>query len=487
MTRQTIAQHYIDGSWLGADSGDIAESNNPATAETLGSYVLGSVDAAEAAIDAARRAFETTEWSQSPRLRAAVLFSYADNLQKRYREIVDSLTHENGKTLSEAEHETTAAISEARYYGGLARNIFGRMTELTPNAFSLLAKEPVGVAGIIVPWNAPVTLLVRSLAPALAAGCTAVIKSAPQTPLTNRIMIECLATIDALPAGVINSVNENGNLVGETMVNSKEVDVIPFTGSSRTGKIIMRNSADTLKRLSLELGGKAPAIVFEDADLDKSLAPITWASLVLAGQMCVAVERVLVHESRVEETRDRLIQSLSAVKVGPGYDPASQMGSMIDLPNVERVEKIIAQAKREGEILLEGGRISGAHENGAFLTPTIFFIDDVNSSLVQDELFGPIISLETFSSEAEAIEKANATRYGLAASVHTTNLDRAMRISRALKFGTVWLNAHTRLFAEIETGGYRESGMGRLHGVEGLDDFLETKHIFLESGQIEGL
>jgi acyl-CoA reductase-like NAD-dependent aldehyde dehydrogenase len=292
--------------------------------------------------------------------------------------------------------------------------------------------------------------------------------------------MECLADSPPLPAGVVNSVNENGFEVGEAMVASPDIDVISFTGSSRTGKLIMAGAAPTLKRVNLELGGKAPAVVFADADLDLAVRELTRGALIMAGQICVAAARFIVERSIVHDFEQRMIAAFQAVRVGPGADPESQMGSLIDMANQSRLLSIIEQAGDEGEMLLRGEPAG----NGAFLTPSLFRINDLNSSLVQEELFGPIVSIETFDDEVEAVMKANATVYGLAASVFTRDLNRAMRVSRAIRSGTVWLNSHTRLFAEGETGGYGQSGLGRLHGIEGLNDFLETKHVYLEAGAV---
>ncbi|MBT6095174.1 MAG: aldehyde dehydrogenase family protein, partial [Rhodospirillaceae bacterium] len=348
-------------------------------------------------------------------------------------------------------------------------------------------REAIGVAAIIVPWNAPATLLVRSLAPALAAGCTAVVKPASQTAGANRIMMEALCAVEALPAGVVNSVNESGSEVGRALVASKDVDVVSFTGASATGKAIMADAAGTLKRLSLELGGKAPSLVFADAKMDDALATVTRCSLVMAGQMCTAITRVLVEDKAYDQVTEELSARLSATRVGPGNDPTSQMGPVIDMANRDRLLKIIDGASATGEILVRGEAFAPqGFENGAFITPTLVAVDDPSRDLVQQELFGPIVTLEKFSSEEEAIAKSNATDYGLASSVWTHDMNRAQRVARAIRAGTVWLNSHNRLFAEAETGGFKQSGQGRLHGLEGLNDFLETKHIFSESGWVAG-
>jgi betaine-aldehyde dehydrogenase len=252
------ARHFIAGQWVDGDEPN-RDSLDPATGEAIGGWQPGSARLAGEAVAAAREAFDRTTWAASPRQRAAALFEFAERMEARRGDFVDLIVAENGKLKSEAAGEMIGAISEARYYAGLARNVSGRTLETAPGNVSLLHREPAGVAAIIVPWNAPVTLLVRSLAPALAAGCCAVVKPAPQTPLIHRLAMERLADCPSLPAGVVNSINENGTMVGEALVASPDVDVISFTGSSRTGKLIMAGAAPTLKRLSLELGGKAPA------------------------------------------------------------------------------------------------------------------------------------------------------------------------------------------------------------------------------------
>lgn len=476
------ARNFINGDWI--DSGDVRESLDPATGQAIGSWFAGDEMLAASAIASARSAFDKGGWAASPRQRSAALLEFADRLESRRDELAALIVMENGKLAAEAAGEVMGAVGAVRFSAALARGIFGRTIETAPGNVSLLNREPAGVVSVIVPWNAPLTLLVRSLAPALAAGCTIVAKPAPQTPLIHRAAMECLAACPSLPVGVVNSVNDNGLEVSSLLVTSRYVDVVSFTGSSATGKKIMAAAAPTLKRLSLELGGKAPSVVFEDADIDMAVRELTRGSLIMAGQMCVAAARFIVHDRILDAFRERMAAAYGSVRVGPGGHPESQMGALIDLANRDRLEAVIERAGDEGRMVLKGGRPDGTPRGGAFLTPTLFEIDDPSSGLVQDELFGPVVSLERFADEREAVEKANATRFGLAASVFTRDGARAARVSRAIRAGTVWLNCHTRLNAETETGGFRESGIGRLHGAESLNDFLETKNVYQEVGTV---
>jgi len=479
-----IARHYIDGEWLGSVSGSetLAPSYNPATTEVAAQFADGSKAEAEAAIAAAVRAFEGTAWKNSAKLRAEVLLAFADRLEAQKETIADWLVTLNGKLRREALGEIGAGVSELRYYAGLARNLFGRILEIEPGCFSSLDREPSGVAAIILPWNAPVTLLVRSLAPALAAGCTVVIKPAHQTSLVNNLVLECLVSDSRVPKGVINSVIESGTEVSRWLCESPDVDVISFTGSSGVGKKIASATADTLKRLSLELGGKAPAVVFKDCDLDKTVAGIVAGGLVMAGQQCTAVARVLVEDSVYTDFSAKLAQALKAVKVGPGNDPSSQMACLIDNANRDRIAGLVETAERTQKVLLRGAIPEGALGRGAFITPSLVEVEDLASNFVQNELFGPLLVIERFTTEDEAVHRANATRFSLAASVWTTDMRKARRVATRIRSGTVWSNTHNRLFAEIETGGYRDSGYGKLHGVEGLNDFMQTKHFYFETG-----
>jgi acyl-CoA reductase-like NAD-dependent aldehyde dehydrogenase len=478
------ALNYIAGQWQGAAGGTTGESRNPADGSIIGTYAASGAEDARLAIASARDAFDTSLWAHDARLRQMVLLQWADRLEQR-QELASLLTQENGKVLAQSRGEMAAAISEIRYYAGLTRHILGHFMEVEPGAYSATLREAAGVAGLIIPWNAPVVLLVRSLAPALAAGCTVVIKPAHQTAQVTARVLRELAGVESLPRGVLNLVLERGSAAAQELVVSGEVDVLSFTGSNLTGQRIMAAAAPTMKKLSLELGGKSSCLVFPDADVQAVAQRLATAATIISGQQCTAARRVLVHASRFDDMKRALKSALQAVVVAPGDTPGAGMGPLIDGESLERVERDVERALDMcDEVVLRGARGGGKLAGGHFLTPTLVAHADSGAFFTQEEIFGPFVVLEKFEDEKEAVARANHTVFGLSASVWTADGDRGMRIARALRNGTVWINDHNRLFAEAETGGYRRSGIGRLHGYEGLADFLETKHIFRNAGLV---
>jgi acyl-CoA reductase-like NAD-dependent aldehyde dehydrogenase len=477
------SQHFIDGQWTSADRW--TDSLDPANGELIGCFADGGEAEAEAAVAAAARAFNDPQWAQNPRLRQQLLLEWAAALKARQEQLAQLLTRENGKALAQSRGEIGGAISEILYYAGLARHNPGHMLEVAPGEFSSMLREPAGVAGLIIPWNAPAVLLVRALAPAIAAGCTVVIKPAPQTALFNAAMLEPLFALPGLPAGAVNLFAESGHAGAAHLVASPRVDVLSFTGSTATGQRIMRDCAATMKKLSLELGGKSCCLVFEDADIAAIAPKLAAAATIISGQQCTAARRVLVHASRFAEMKTALSAALGQIRLGNGLDPAKNMGPLIDWQSRDSVERRIGEALDScDEVLLTGGRPHGELSKGAFLAPSLIAHRDSSAFFCQEEIFGPLLVLESFEDETEAVARANHTEFGLSASVWTEQGARAWRVARALRNGTVWLNDHNKLFAEAETGGYRKSGLGRLHGVDALLDFSELKHIYQNVGTL---
>ncbi|MEW6767054.1 MAG: aldehyde dehydrogenase family protein [Pseudomonadota bacterium] len=479
------ADNLIDGRWQPALSGASSPSIDPSSQASIGSFSASGLDDAKAAIAAARAAFDRSNWAQNPRLRQNVMLRWADALEMRANELAKLLTLENGKTLAQSRAEIGGSISEIRYYAGLTRFIPGHVFEVEPGVYSTLLKEPAGVAGLIIPWNAPAVLLIRSLTPALAAGCTVVIKPAPQTAQITAAIVKCLGDVEGLPKGVVNLVSEQGHDVASHLVTSPDVDVISFTGSNATGQRIMAAAAPTMKKLSLELGGKSACLVFDDTDIADVAPKLAAAATIISGQQCTAARRVLVHSSRYDDMKAALKSALANLKVAPGSTAGSEMGPLIDSAALSNVSRRIAETiEAADEVILEGSRPNGELEKGFFLTPTLVGHRDTSAFFIQEEIFGPLVVLEKFDDEKDAVARANHSEYGLSASVWTHDGARAMRVARALRNGTVWINDHNKLFAEAETGGYRRSGLGRLHGYDALIDFVEIKHIYQNCGVV---
>jgi betaine-aldehyde dehydrogenase len=486
MTDLLETQHLIDGQWLPSADGARGASTDPSSGDLIGHFSDGGVAEAKAATAAARRAFLNPGWSQNPRLRQQVMLEWASRLEARAEELARLLTRENGKAIAQSRGEVAGSISEIRYYAGLARHVPGHALEVAPGEFSTMIREPAGVAALIIPWNAPGVLLVRALGPALAAGCAVVIKPAPQTTIFTAAILGELADVGALPDGAVNMVGETGHAVAEYLVNATEVDVVSFTGSTATGKKIMAAASRTVKKLSLELGGKSCCLVFPDADLATVIPRLAAAATIISGQQCTAARRILVHEACYKEAKRQLKTALEAVVIGPGLDATTQMGPLIDWQAREQVQRRTEEAfDVADEVVLRGGIARGSFEKGAYLSCSIVAHEDTSAFFCQEEIFGPLVVIERFSSEAEAVGKANHTSFGLSASIWTNDVARAWRLARALANGTVWINDHNKLFAEAETGGYRQSGLGRLHGYDGLADFTELKHIYLNAGVVQ--
>lgn len=464
------ARQFLNGELV--DSARTSTSTGPADGAELGHYADADRQQGEQAVAAARHAFATTDWAHDRQLRHRVLNAIADRVEHRTDDLAAMLARENGKILGEAYFELSLTPSKLRYYAALALVESGRAAEVSRGLHMSSVPEPIGLAGIIVPWNSPVVLSVRSFAPALAAGCTAVVKMPGQTGLVNGIVHEILADTPGLPAGVLNSLTESGDDVARLLVSSPDVNAISYTGSTRVGRMIMSEAGKTLKRVSLELGGKTPMVVFDDADLDAVVPVLTKAVTVFSGQFCMTGSRILAQRGIADELRERLRKSLSAVRVGPGDDPTSEMGPMIDAANAERVDQAVTAAAEYATILVRGGITT---PGTAFYQPSLVEVTGAATPIVQEEVFGPVATFEVFDSEDDAVSLANATEYGLAASVWSRDIDRPRRVARRLTAGTVWTNAWAVVVDQFEEGGFKQSGIGRLNGLRGLEEFQEYK------------
>ena len=481
-TTTSVAMHWIAGGWV--DSHEHRDSVNPATGEVIGSYAMAGNTEALTAIEAAKNAFRQSGWRTDRLLRARVLNRMADRFEQRTDDLVELLGAENGKTHGQGRLEVAFAPETLRYNAALALTDAGTNSQVSEGEFSVVVRQAVGVAGIIAPWNSPVALGIRSLGPALAAGCTAVMNLPWQTAQTNALIAEIVGGTEGLPTGVANTII-GGHVSGDVLVRSPDVPTISFTGSSATGKQISAAASANLKRVGLELGGKTPLILFEDADLDQALPIVVNALIVFAGQFCMTGSRLLVHERIADRVRADLAARLRAVKVGPASDPESEMGPIIDKPNVERIDKIVEDAISQGaEVIVRGGPITeGPLAAGAFYRPTLLEVHDNSMSIVQDEVFGPVLTMQTFSSEADAIAMANDSQYGLSASVFSQDVDVPLRVALALESGSVWVNDWAQLHDQFEEGGFKNSGVGRMRGFSVIDDFIEFKHIRLRPGR----
>ncbi|RDI75542.1 NAD-dependent aldehyde dehydrogenase [Gaiella occulta] len=459
-------------------SGDLFESTDPATGEVVAELAVSTPDDVDRAVAAARQALESSDWGANGEARARVLYGFAQALRADQDRLAELLTREQGKTIHEARIEIASSAKMTEYYAGLARMVYGRSAVLGQEVTGVVLREPVGVVAVITPWNWPLVLLVRSLAPALAAGNATVVKPAS---LTSAITVEALALLASqpgLPAGILMCVLGSGGIVGDALVGHDGTDMIAFTGETETGIRVMKRAAEGLRKVALELGGKAPNVVFADAKLDKALAGAESAIFTTCGQICTAGSRLLVEDALYDEFLERLGAVTNGLRVGDGLDPASQLGPVASASQRNKVLDYVERGKAEGRLVAGGAALAGEpYDAGCFVSPAIFADLPADSSLIRDEIFGPVLTVQRFGDEAEAVALANDTEYGLAAGLWTQDVDRAWRVGRAIRAGTIWINTYHHFYDEMEVGGFKRSGVGRQQGLEGLYEFTETKHL----------
>ena len=472
---------YIDGKWQPARSMRRREIINPYDGSVIARVAEGAREDAVDAILAARRAFDTGPWAQTPAVgRARLLFRLADLVVRENADLARLESLDTGKTETESRWDMDDIAGIFRYFAGLADKDAGEeIASPNPDTTSRLVREPVGVCGQISPWNYPLLQASWKMAPALAAGCTVVMKPSEITPLTT-IRITELAEEAGFPPGVVNTVLGPGADVGAELAENHDVDLISFTGGIATGKTIMRAATGNVKKVALELGGKNPNIIFDDADFNLAVDYALNGVFFHAGQICSAGARVMVQAGIYERFVEALKVRMQKIVVGSGFTDGVQMGPLISADHLAKVERYVAIAREEGATLLLGGARPDdpALKNGFFYLPTLFTDCTNDMRIVQEEVFGPVISVERFATESEAIQRANSTIYGLSAGFWTRDPDRIARVSRALRFGTVWINDFNVYFVQAPWGGYRQSGLGRELGRMGLEEYTEVKHIY---------
>lgn len=475
--------HYIGGAQRKASGTNVIVRSSPAHGSNLAEFAAGNARDIDDAVMAARNAFQAGWSDVSGESRAKFLNAFANLIEANADKLAVIEAEEAGKPIRSARFEIMAAVQLTRYAAALAWQISGEaLTHLGDDKLGLVTREACGVVGLITPWNFPILTLFQKLPYALAAGCTVVVKPSELTSGT-ALEVAVLATEAGLPAGVLNVVTGTGDAVGHAMVTHPDIDMISFTGSTRVGKQIVRDAAGTVKRVALELGGKAANIVFADADLEAALDGVLFGFTLNQGQECIAGARLLIEASIAPPFLDQLVKRTSRLKIGQPLDEDADLSSLIHEAHLESVQSHVDEALQEGTRLVIGGnRLGGEHANGYFFAPTILSDVRPDTKIFRDEVFGPVLTVTTFETADEAVRLANDTIYGLANGLWTKDVDKALSVSRRLRSGTVFVNTYLETAPQLPFGGFKQSGLGRENGMDGLLEYTEVKSTIVKLG-----
>jgi aldehyde dehydrogenase (NAD+) len=470
---------FINNEWRPAASGKRFAVENPATEETIADVAQGDAADVDSAVGAARACFDSDAWrGLSARKRGRMLTKAGDLLESRLDEFARLETAHNGKTLFESKIELTMTVNTLRYYGGWADKITGDTLPVDGNFFCYTLREPVGVVGAIVPWNFPLNIASWKFAPALAAGCTIILKPASETPLTALAMADVMQEA-GFPAGAFNVVSGGGSTAGAALVRHPDVDKISFTGSTEVGRQIMKMAADTNKRVTLELGGKSPNIIFADADIGAAVKGAQTGIFYGKGEVCAAGSRLLVEASVHDQVVEQLAAGAKKLTPGDPLDKNTRLGALVSKKQQETVLSYIQKGKDEGATLVAGGHAVRPNGKGYYVEATVFDQVTPDMTIAREEIFGPVLAVLTFDSFEAGVQLANRSMYGLAAGIWTKDIQKAHRTARAIRAGTVWINSYNFYDSGAPFGGFKASGFGRDLGRDALDGYLETKTVWV--------